>query len=208
MITHLFRLWVLRYHSTLLQHVTMFGPSLRFWFSVWVINFRIIWTYCNTSPKGEVLRGSVTLAALLFKPLCQLPCEHTNPHSRHCQCKTLFSLKPQRSSFAPPLHFFFLLWTQSVSERINKHDCFTKTHTHTHTHTHTDLDWAKPPAYKVLGLLHIVAFDLLLLLPVKMHNIFTFHLCYTSLNQLFWHSTCKCPTKTVLFWSLLHLVQI
>ena len=134
MITHLFRLWVLRYHSTLLQHVSMFGPSLRFWFSVWVINFRIIWTYCNTSPKGEVLRGSVTLAALLFKPLCQLPCEHTNPHSRHCQCKTLFSLKPQRSSFAPPLHFFFLLWTQSVSERINKHDCFTKTHTHTHTH--------------------------------------------------------------------------
>lgn len=132
-----------------------------------------------------MLTGSITLTALLFEPLCQLLCEHRNPHSCHISAKPCFYLKLQFCF----IHAFCLI--KSLSK---------KKQNHSPTHTHTDLDRVEPSAYKALSLLSFLTFDLLLLLPVNMP---TFHLCHTYLTFCQFncnrHCCFRCCSKTV-FW--------
>lgn len=46
------------------------------------------WRAAHASPDGEALKGSVTVAALLYDPLSQLLCKHT-PTQLPCQCRTI-----------------------------------------------------------------------------------------------------------------------
>ncbi len=165
----------------------MFGPwlsnnFLSFWFSVWwLINLKI-WTKV-IHHLMEKCSGGQSLSQLCSINHCVSSPANTETHTAVMSVQNVVFLKAQKLSL---LHscIFSLLWTESVSERINKHDCFAKPPPH--THTRTDLDWVEPSAYWVLGLLHFVAPDmLLLLLSINMPNIFTPRLCHTSLHQLF-----------------------
>lgn len=141
-----------------------------------MINFRFTWTRSCTLPNREVLRGQSLSHSSAGKTTVSAPLwTHTHTHTVSVSVCSIPA--------------FSLLWTESVSGGINKHDLFLQ-NPPTYTPTHPSLDQVEPSAYRTLAPLCVwmpwtsLFPHCLLWVWIHTPNICTLPLCFTHLHKL------------------------